>query len=146
MMRYLVVLVVLLGLSCTRVDDSSPEEVYRKFYQALAEKDRDRALGYLSREAQDAIARKQAYLNNVIDGDELRRAFFPTSHADVLVPLRAIDVILRETDGITIEVRAGSCDQNEPCVSTVKLRLEGGRYVIAPQLPANLTQTSKEGT
>jgi hypothetical protein len=146
MMRYLVALAVMLGLSCTPLDVSTPEEVYRGFYQALAEKNWDRALGFLSRESQDAIARQKTFLNGVIDGDEVRRAFFPVAHADVLVPLKSIDVISRDRDGVTIEVRAGSCTQNGPCISTVKLLSEDGRYVIAPQLPANLTQTNKEGT
>jgi hypothetical protein len=144
-MRYHIGWVLLLGLSCARVDVSTPEEVYREFYQALAGKDFDRAIGYLSREAQDAIAHQQIALKKVVDSDEFRSAFFPTPRAEVLVPLRSIDVISREADGVTIEVRAGVCDQHTPCVSTVKLLLEGGRYVIAPQLPANLTQTGKEG-
>jgi hypothetical protein len=146
MMRYLVVLVVLLGTSCTRVDVSSPEKVYRDFYKAVAEKDWDRAFGHLSPEARDVIVRQRTLLKKAIGDDEVRSALFLEQHADMITPLKTIDVVSREADEVTIEIRVGSCDQNEPCVSTVKLRLEGGRYVIAPHLPANLIKTSKEGT
>jgi hypothetical protein len=144
-MRIHILWIVLFGLSCARVDVSSPEEVYREFYAAIAEHNWDKALMYLSHEAQDAIVHQRTLLNKALGGEESNSVFTPMLQAEVLVPLRTIEVISRGADGATIEVRAGSCDKGEPCMSRVEISLEGGRYVIAPRLPANFTESTQEG-
>ena len=131
------ILLVVTPAACSEPPDT-PEGAYVSFYQALTERDWDTAARYLSSETLDAFRLVGGRLKKFIGSpkDPLT-VFLRGATADVVSPLRRVEVVSREEGRAVLKVTAGPCGEGEKClVSQVSLRRENQRWVICPQLPA----------
>jgi hypothetical protein len=119
----------------------TPEATYRAFYAALSERDWDLAVGFLDQGTREAFRQAGSALTRLVGAREDPMSFYlKRSVASLDAPLRRVEVIARESNGVTLQVTAGPCDKNQPCsITQVRSVREGGRWVLAPELPKALS-------
>gem|GEM_PF-2817090 len=135
--------IVLLGTGlagCQKDAPQTPEEAYRAFYSALEKGALELALPYLAPEARQAFQRLGERLRP--DGgpaDDPLQWFLVYSTADRIGPLRAVEVLERAPDRVTLQTTAGPCGKNEECrVSRVAMVKVDGGWKVLPDLPPEL--------
>lgn len=146
--RLLVTVALLLAwaTACQPQPPADPEAAYRSFYQALQDKDWDTAVACLAPEVVDRLrqtGRRMARLLGRADIEPLELMLLNAS-AEMVQPLRSVEVIKRGEATAVLEVTAGPCREDQKCaVSEVTARRQDGSWVLAPRMPPLLRGASR---
>jgi hypothetical protein len=138
--------ILLLGplAGCEQKVPDTPEGVYRAFFEAVAARNWDQAVIYLSPEVVELFGRVGKRLQSLAEvQDEKPLDFFlKRVRADVGAPLRNVEILSRSQDAVVLKVTAGPCQKDQPCsVSEVRVVRNAGRWLLAPEVPEQLKQS-----
>ena len=143
--KYLLPIFLVWSAAACREVPNTPEGSYYAFYEALTKRDWDTAVRYLSADTLNAFRGVGGRLKEFIGSQkDPLTVFLRGATADLVSPLRRVEVVSRKEGTAVLKVTAGPCGKGERClVRQVDLRRENNRWVICPKLPTLFSKGKK---